>query len=109
MSLSPVPLRRLTPSRSTDFTAYFDPAAPNFGKHPKASSKSSSRSIYGFHKLTEVGTEVRLPMTGNKIGHSLSKSVASAYRRWSPRHEPSLHISLAYDWAAMELVITRTR
>ncbi len=59
--------------------------------------------------LTEVGSEVRLPMTGNKVGHPFAKGVAAAYRRWSARHEPSLRISLAYDWHAMELVIKRTR
>jgi len=90
-------------TRCTDATAFFDPSAPNYGKTPPR----GRRSLYGFHELHCLGDQVRLPMGGNKVGHNLAKSVGRAFARWSTRHSIPWSVSFAYDWPAMELVITR--
>lgn len=106
---SPVMVHRSASRAASDFSAYFDPTAQNFGKRPKASTSGSQRSIYGFHRLLAPGDVVTVPMSGNRVGHPLAKSVTMAHLKWRERHHPGQRVELAYDWEAMVLKVTRVR
>ncbi|HML29509.1 MAG TPA: hypothetical protein PKE16_11865 [Hyphomicrobium sp.] len=93
----------------SDFAAYFDPSSRNFGKRPKVTTSGPARSIYGFHRLLAPGDVVTIPMSGNRVGHALAKSVTMAHRKWRDRHDPGQRVELSYDWGVMTLKVKRVR
>ena len=106
---SPAIVHKSASRAASDFAAYFDPTAKNFGKRPKAGTSGSQRSIYGFHLLLVAGDVVTVPMSGNRVGHSLAKSVTMAHLKWRERHDPGQRVELVYDWEAMVLKVKRVR